>query len=209
MGSILGHNLFRYASEGGFGAAATLACNSFRRFPGVTAAVRQVAMLPFELSHCSSRLRKHALVGVRGNLQRIYSLYRRSLARIVRATAPPLWVGVAVAAGLIGVEVVLVLWLHRLAPQNAYGALFLLGVLVVSAAWDFGLAVATSGASALMYVFFHEDSLGPALFVFLCLALLANVLAGQARLHAAEAEQRRVEANLVAEFARTTLRAKS
>ena len=164
-------------------------------------------MLPFELTHLSSRLRKHTLVGVRGNLQRIHSLYRRSLARIVRATAPPLWLGVVAAAGLIGAEVILVLWLHRVAPQNAYGALFLLGVLVVSAAWDSGLATATSVASALMYVFFHEDSLGPALFVFLSLALLANVLAGQARLHAAEAEQRRVEADLVAEFARTTLRA--
>ena len=78
---------------------------------------------------------------------------------------------------------------------------------MVSAAWDFGLAAATSVASALMYVLFHEDSLGPALFVFLCLAFLANVLAGQARLHAAEAEQRRVEANLAAELARTTLQA--
>ena len=78
---------------------------------------------------------------------------------------------------------------------------------LVSAAWDSGLATATSVASALMYVFFHEDSLGPALFVFLCLALLANVLAGQARFHAAEAEQRRVEANLAAELARTTLQA--
>ena len=164
-------------------------------------------MLLFELTHLSNRLRKQQLVGARGNLLRIHSLYRGFLARIVRATAPPLWVGVAVAAGLIGAEVILVLWLHRVAPQNAYGALFLLGVLVVSAAWDFGLATATSVASALMYVFFHEDSLGPALFVFLCLALLANVLAGQARFHAAEAEQRRVEANLAAELARTTLQA--
>jgi signal transduction histidine kinase len=164
-------------------------------------------MLPFQLTLCSNWLRKHQLVGVRDNLQRIQSLYRGFLARIVRSTAPPLWIGVAVAAALIGAEVVLVLWLHRVAPQNAYGALFLLGVLVVSAAWDFGLAAATSVASALMYVFFHEDSLGPALFVFLCLALLANVLAGQARLHAAEAEQRRVEANLAAELARTTLQA--
>ena len=96
----------------------------------------------------------------------------------------------------------------RVAPENAYGALFLLGVLVVSAAWDFGLAAATSVASALVYVFLlHRDSVGPALVVFLCLALLANVLAGQARSHAAEAEQRRVEADMLAEFARTTLQA--
>lgn len=162
-------------------------------------------MPPNELTHCSNRLGKYELITVRGKLRRIRSLYRGLLARIVRATAPPLWLGVAVAAALIGVEIVLVLWLHRVAPQNAYGALLLLGVLVVSAAWDFALAAAMSVASALVYMFFHEDSLGPALFVFLCLALLANVLAGQARLHAAEAEQRRVEANLAAELARTTL----
>ena len=164
-------------------------------------------MLPFELSHCNSRLRKKKLVAVRGELQRIHSLYRGFLARIVRSTAPPLWIGVAVAAALIGMEVVLVLWLHRVAPQNAYGALFLLGVLVVSAAWDFGLAVATSVASVLVYLYFHEDSPGSAIFVFLSIALLTNVLTGQARWHAAEAEQRRVEADLMAEFARTTLRA--
>jgi signal transduction histidine kinase len=82
-------------------------------------------------------------------------------------------------------------------------------VLVVSAAWDFGLAAATSVASAVVYVFLHRDSLGPALVVFLCLALLANVLAGQARSHAADADQRRVEADLLAEFARTTLQAEN
>ena len=32
MGSTLGHNLFRCASDGGSGAIARLACNSFRRF---------------------------------------------------------------------------------------------------------------------------------------------------------------------------------
>jgi len=55
----------------------------------------------------------------------------------------------------------------------------------------------------------HRDSVGPAFVVFLCLALLANVLAGQARSHAADADQRRVEADLLAEFARTTLQAEN
>ena len=158
-------------------------------------------------THCDKPLMNYELVGVRGNVLRIQLLYRGFLAFIVRATAPPLWLGVAVAGAMIGAEAVLVLWLHGVAPENAYGALFLLGVLVVSAAWDFGLAVTTSVASALMYVCLHRDSLGPALLVFLCLALLANVLVGQARLLAAEAEQRRVEADLAAEFARTTLQA--
>ena len=155
-----------------------------------------------ELSPCGDRIRKHGLAGTTARLVRISLLYRGFLARVVRATAPPLWLGVVVAAGFLGAEAVLVWWLHRVAPQNGYGALFLLGVLVVSAAWDFGLAAATSVASAVVYVFLlHRDSLGPALVVFLCLALLANVLAGQARSHAADADQRRVEADLLAEFA--------
>ena len=138
------------------------------------------------------------------------TLYRRFLALVLRPTAPPLWLGVIVVVGFIAVEIVLVLQLRRVAPQNAFGAIFLLGVLVVSAAWGFGLAVATSLASAVVYAYFHAegaDSLAPALGVFLCLALLANVLAGQARLRALEAEQRRLEADLSAELARSTLRA--
>jgi signal transduction histidine kinase len=158
----------------------------------------------------ANRIKKHRLDGITVRLARIPLLYRGFLGRVVRATAPPLWLGVVVAAGFLGAEAVLVWWLHRVAPENAYGALFLLGVLVVSATWDFGLAAATSVTSALTYVLLlHRDSLGPALVVFLCLALLANVLAGQARSHAADAEQRRLEANLLAEFARTTLQAEN
>jgi signal transduction histidine kinase len=164
-------------------------------------------VVPIELTHCGNRIGKHKLAGITVSLLRTRALYRGFLARVVRATAPPLWLGVVVAAAFIGAEAALVRWLHMVAPQNAYGALFLLGVLVVSAAWDFGLAAGTSVASAVTYVFLHRDSLGPALVVFLCLALLANVLAGQARSHAADAEQRRVEADLLAEFARTTLQA--
>ncbi len=141
---------------------------------------------------------------------RWHRLYRRFLALVLRPTAPPLWLGVIVAVGFIAVELLLVQQLKRVAPENAFGAIFLLGVLVVSAAWGFGLAVATSLASAAVYVYIHAegaDSLVPALAVFLSLALLANVLAGQARLRALEAEQRRLEADLSAELARSTLRA--
>jgi signal transduction histidine kinase len=141
---------------------------------------------------------------------RWHTLYRRFLALVLRPTAPPLWLGVIVAVGFIAVELVLVDQLRRVAPENAFGAIFLLGVLVVSAGWGFGLAVATSLASAAVYVYIHAegaDSFVPALVVFLSLALLANVLAGQARLRALEAEQRRLEADLSAELARSTLRA--
>jgi len=137
------------------------------------------------------------------------TLYRRTLALVLRPTAPPVWLGVLVALGFIAFEIVVVLQLKRIAPQNAFGALFLLGVLVVSAGWGIGVAVAMSLVSAVVYSYFHAEgagSLALALAVFLCLALLANVLAGQARLRALEAEQRRVEADLSAELARSTLR---
>jgi signal transduction histidine kinase len=166
-------------------------------------------VVPFELTHCVNRIRNHNLGAITAGLGRIPVLYQGVLARVVRPTAPPLWLGVVVATGFLGAEAVLVRWLHSVAPENAYGVLFLLGVLVVSAAWDFGLAATTSVASVLAYVLLlHRDSVGPGVVVFLCLALLANALAGQARSHVADAEQRQVEADLLAEFARMTLQAK-
>ena len=112
-------------------------------------------------------------------------------------TARPLGWGIVVAVAFIVAEAGLVLSLKRTAPDNSYGAIFLLGVLVVAAGWNFGLALATSLASAAVYVYFHVedgDNLVPAFFVFLPLALLASVLASQARLRAAESEERRREA---------------
>jgi signal transduction histidine kinase len=128
---------------------------------------------------------------------------------VVRPTAPPLWLGIVVAAAFITAETVLVHQLQEVASDNAFGALFLLGVLVVSAGWGFRLAVATSLASALVYVYFHLETTSAfvpmhiqdavAIIVFLPVALLANILAGQARLRAAESEQRRRKAAALAE----------
>jgi signal transduction histidine kinase len=132
------------------------------------------------------------------------SLRARLLALVVRPTAPPVWLGIVVAAAFITAETLLVYLLRQVAPENAFGAIFLLGVLVVSAAWGFRLAVATSLASALVYVYFHLETTGAfvpmhpqdwvAILIFLPVALLANILAGQARLRAAESELRRREA---------------
>ncbi|MCX8563018.1 histidine kinase [Mycolicibacterium mucogenicum] len=134
----------------------------------------------------------------------------RLLALLLRPTSPPLIWGVVTAIGLIGVETLIIYELKQVAPDTAFGAVFLLGVLVVSAGWGFGLAVSTSAASAMAYVWLHvnegDGSLVPAVVVFLTLALLANVLVGQARLRAAEAMQRRKEADLAAELARLMLR---
>ncbi len=119
------------------------------------------------------------------------------LALLLRPTARPLGWGVVVAVSFIVGEIIVVSQLRRAFPENAFGAVFLLGVLVVSAGWGLGLALATTAASAAVYVYFHFEGAGstvPAVIVFLTVALLANVLAGQARLRAAEAEERRREA---------------
>ncbi|MDT5389707.1 MAG: hypothetical protein QOE04_3348 [Mycobacterium sp.] len=129
-------------------------------------------------------------------------LRSRLLAVVLRPTARPLGWGIVVAVGFIVAEAGLVVLLQRTAPDNSYGAIFLLGVLIVAAGWNFGLALATSLASAAVYVYFHVedgDNLIPALCVFLPLALLASVLASQARLRAAESEERRREANALAQ----------
>ena len=76
--------------------------------------------------------------------QSFESLRGRLLGLLLRPTAPPLIAGVATAAAFILVEIVLVHLLKRVAPDNAFGAVFLLGVLVVSAGWGFGLALALS-----------------------------------------------------------------
>ena len=135
-------------------------------------------------------------------------LRARLLSFLVHPTAPPLWLGIVVAACFIVAETLLVFLLRRIAPENTFGALFLLGVLVVSAGWGIGLAVMTSLASALVYIYFHLSGTGTvfpiqtqdavAIAIFLPVALLANVLAGQARLRAAEANQRRREAEMLA-----------
>ncbi len=145
------------------------------------------------------------------------SLPARLLRVVLRPKAPPLAEGIAVAVTFIVAETIVVYKLREFAPENAFGALFLLGVLVVSAGWNFGLAVATSFASAVAYVYFHMATGGSpwdmrvedatAIAVFLPVALLANVLGGQARLRATESRQRRQEADLAAELARLMLRA--
>lgn len=83
------------------------------------------------------------------------SLRPRLMSLLVRPTPPPTWLGVVVAAGCITAETLLVFVLRRLAPENTFGALFLLGVLVVSAGWELRLAVITTLASALAYIYFH------------------------------------------------------
>jgi hypothetical protein len=59
----------------------------------------------------------------------------RPVAMLLRATRPPVWLGLVVAALFIGVESVVVLLLKNVAPGDAFGVLYLVGVLVVSTVW--------------------------------------------------------------------------
>ncbi|GGG22839.1 hypothetical protein GCM10007304_40790 [Rhodococcoides trifolii] len=129
---------------------------------------------------------------------------------ILRPSSPPAVWGVAAVCGVLAAEVLVVLALRRISPENPFGAVFLLGVLIVSAGWGIATALTMSAASAVAYAYLHAsespDSLYPAIVVFVVLALVCNLLAGQARLRGIESYQRRCEADLLAELARTMLR---
>lgn len=118
----------------------------------------------------------------------------RQLTRLLAHPSPPLWTGIVLAALLIVTEALIVRLLGQIAPHNTFGAVFLLGVLVISVGWANGLAVTTTLVSAAVYLEIHlgagvvptrpQDIV--AFAVFLPLALLANALLGQARVRAAE-----------------------
>ena len=136
----------------------------------------------------------------------------RLVSVLLRPTAPPLALGLAVAASLITAETLLVYLLKQVAPHEVFGVVYLIGVLVVSTGWGFGLAATTSVASALAFNYFRvqpDQSIIPteaddavAIIIFLVVALLANTLAYLVRSRAAEADQRRQESERAAERAR-------
>jgi GAF domain-containing protein len=125
------------------------------------------------------------------------------LSLLLRPTAQPLNWGLVVAASLIVAATPLLYPLERVAPENALGVVYLLGVVVVAIGWGFWLAAATSVASALAFDYFHIPPVGSlmvtqpqdrvALLVFLAVALVASWPAHLARSRAAEAGQHRRE----------------
>jgi signal transduction histidine kinase len=123
----------------------------------------------------------------------------RVLSLLVRPTAPPMWVGLLVAAAAISAETLLVVVLRTLAPMDTFGVVYLLGALVVAIGWGTGLAAVTSVVSAFGFGYFRDwpnDNFDPTdlrnwvvIGVFLVITLMANTLAGEARARAAEAER--------------------
>jgi two-component system sensor histidine kinase KdpD len=135
---------------------------------------------------------------------------------LVRNDKPPFWLGVAVAIGAVALTTLAVYPLKRVAADFSLSVVYLLAVLLVATYWGAGLAIATAFLGALSFNFFHIPPTGRftiadgqnwvALAVFLVAATVASALADVARSRAREAEQRRGEADLASEMARTLLR---
>jgi signal transduction histidine kinase len=151
-----------------------------------------------------SSLGPHAATEVRPSPVRA-----RPVALLLRATRPPVWLGLVVAAAFIVAESVVVLLLKQVAPGDAFGVVYLVGVLVVSTAWGFGLSATTSVASAVAFDYFRSGSADFTLTrvenwavigIFLVVALVANTLAHLARTRAAEAEHSRDELRVVVDL---------
>jgi K+-sensing histidine kinase KdpD len=126
----------------------------------------------------------------------------RLLSVLRRVTTPSLVVGIVVAASFIVVETLAVLLLKQLDPQEAFGTLYLLGVVVVSTVWGLGLAMSTSVAIAIALAYlrnwpdrhfapFNLEN-GGVIVIFLVLALLTNFVEGLVRARAVEADQRQL-----------------
>jgi PAS domain S-box-containing protein len=109
---------------------------------------------------------------------------------LMRPTAPPIWLGIALAAGLIVVETLAVIYLRQLTGKP-FGTLYMIDVMVISTVWGFGLSSITSIASGMAYAYFrtwpntqftlNDASFWISLAVFLFVALLANTIAAVAR----------------------------
>jgi two-component system sensor histidine kinase KdpD len=139
----------------------------------------------------------------------------RREALLLRETRPPLGVGVTAAVGGVAAATALLFGLREIAPVLSLGVVYLLVVLVISAYWGLWLGIATSLLSALAYNFFHIPPTGRftiatgqnwvGLLAFLAVAAAASAVAELARERAAEATQRREEADLSAAAARALL----
>jgi signal transduction histidine kinase len=132
----------------------------------------------------------------------------RLITLLLRPEIPPLWLGLVVAASFIVAETGLVILLKHVAPGAAFGVVYLLGVLVVSTVWGFGLAAATSVVSAVAFDYFRD---WPGYFdfgtddwavigIFVLAALMANTLAYLVRTRAVEAERSRDQLRVLAEL---------
>src|SRR5579862_4842276 len=127
-----------------------------------------------------------------------------------------LLVGILASAGAVVVVSAVVALLKPHVPVLSLGALYVLAVLPVAILWGTVLATVVSIASMLAfnwiflppYHSFHlrEDQNWLALAIYLAIAFAVSALAARARARREDAEQRRIEANALAEVALDLLR---
>ncbi len=142
-------------------------------------------------------------------------MHGRLASWLVRVSQPSAAIGIAVGAGFIVVETLLVVPLRQVAPLEALALVYLPGILVVSAVWGLWSGVATSIVSALAFDYFHTPPIGRfqtedwrdwlGLSVYLMVATVSGSLAQLARMRALESIERKREADAVAEMTRLIL----
>lgn len=133
----------------------------------------------------------------------------------MRLGKPPLALGVLAVVATVGLATGAVFALESVAPVLSLSVVYLVAVLAVSTYWGAPLGVAAAVLSALSFNFFflepvHRFTISDsrnwvALLAFLLVALVTSAVAETARATAAEAEDRRREADLGAALARMLL----
>lgn len=134
---------------------------------------------------------------------------------LLRGGRPGLPAGLVAAVVSVAVATAIVYGLKQIAPVDSLGVVYVLPVLVLSIYWGLGLGLLTALLSAAAFNFFHLPPVGRftiadsrdwvGLLIFLGVALAASSLAELARTRAAEAIDRRREADLSVELARLLL----
>jgi two-component system sensor histidine kinase KdpD len=135
---------------------------------------------------------------------------------IVPPRTRPSWaLGVATTLAGVAVATLAVTGLRHQAPVISLSVVYLIPILALSAYWGIALGAATSVLSALSFNFFFLEPTGRltvadsrnwvGLLAFLVVALVTSTMAEATRARAAEADERRREADLGAELARTLL----
>ena len=140
---------------------------------------------------------------------------RRFGSLLVGEHTPSRSLGVGVAVVAVAVATALIYPLKQVAPVVSLGVVYLLAVMLVSTVWGLWLGLLTSLLSALAFNFFHLPPIGRltiqdpsnwvALVTFVVVAVAVSLIAELARARSAEVEQRRLETDLSAEFARLLL----
>src|SRR5579859_4394961 len=125
-------------------------------------------------------------------------------------------VGVLTSAGAVVFVTAAIAVVKRWVPVLSLGVLYVFAVLPVAVLWGLGLATAVSIASMLAFNWFflppthtfqlRDGANWAVLAVYLVTAVVVSALAARARLRQEDAEQRRREADVLAEAAGDLLR---